>query len=357
MTKVTKQVDFSGEKIFIGIDVHLKSWQVSIYTQERLLKNFTQPGNVEVLDAYMRSNYPNAQYICAYESGFSGFWIQRALTKLGYECIVVNAADVPQTDKGEKNKTDKFDAKRIGKSLQVGFLDGIYIPSEQLEADRKLVRTYNQYTRDLTRAKNRIKGLLYYLGIPIPTELQNHSWGAPFIEWLKKVPIVHDSLQQTITYQLSNLEYLKLQKKNLLKEIKSLLLHERYTEMSILLQTIPGIGILTAATFLTEIGDMNRFSNDKQLNAFIGLCPTSHSSGDRDRRGSMTGRHNRYLRTLLIEAAWRAIAVDPAMTKSYGILKARVGSKRAIVKIAYKLLSRIRYVWLNKTEYVTGIVE
>jgi transposase len=100
MSKVTKQVDFSGEKIFIGIDVHLKSWQVSIFAQERLLKNFTQPGNVEVLDAYMRSNYPNAQFVCAYESGFSGFWIQLALTKLGYECIVVNAADVPQADKG-----------------------------------------------------------------------------------------------------------------------------------------------------------------------------------------------------------------------------------------------------------------
>lgn len=74
--------------------------------------------------------------------------------------------------------------------MQAGFLDGIYIPCEQSEADTKLVRTYNQYTRDLTRAKNRIKGLLYFHGISIPTELQNHSWSAPFIEWLKKVPIV-----------------------------------------------------------------------------------------------------------------------------------------------------------------------
>jgi transposase len=357
MTKVTKQVDFTGQRIYIGLDVHLKNWQVAIYAEGRLLKNYTQPASIEVLDSYLRSNYPNAIYVCAYESGFSGFWIQRALEKLGYNCIVVNAADIPQTDKGAKNKTDKVDAKRIGQSLEVGFLKGIYIPSKVLEADRRLVRSYNQFTRDLTRAKNQIKGLLYYLGIQIPTELQNHSWGKAFIEWIKNLKIDNISVQRTILFQLRKLEFLKEQKRLLLKEITELITHERYAEISALLQTVPGIGVISAATFLTEIGEMERFENHNQLNSFVGLCPTSHSSGERERLGSMTGRHNRYLRVLLIEAAWRAIAADPAMTKYYGALKVKIGGKRAIVKVAVKLLNRIRYVWLNETEYITGIVQ
>lgn len=118
MSKVTKQVDFSGEKIFIEIDVHLKSWQLSNFAEERLLKNFTQPSNKEVLDVYMRTNYPNAQYVCEYESEFSGFWIQPALMKLKYECIVVNTADVPQTDKREKNKTNKIDIRIVAKAAR-----------------------------------------------------------------------------------------------------------------------------------------------------------------------------------------------------------------------------------------------
>ena len=104
MANLKQKVDFTGKNIYIGIDVHLKQWNVSIYYENQFLTNFTQPPDPKSLVTYLKSNYPNAHYKCAYESGFCGFWIQRQLEKETIECIVVNAADVPFTNKSISSK-------------------------------------------------------------------------------------------------------------------------------------------------------------------------------------------------------------------------------------------------------------
>lgn len=358
MTKLNQKVDFSGQTIYVGLDVHLESWQVSIYYQQKFIKAFTQPASVDALHAYLTSNYPGGFYQCAYESGFCGYWIQRELKKKNVECIVVNPADVPQTDKGAKNKSDKFDSRRIGESLQGGLLRGIYIPSIILESDRQLVRCSARFTSDLTRTKNRIKGMLYLLGIKIPEQFSKDSrWSNRFLTWLKELPFEHESSRIVLNHQLTIVENIRKQKLSVLKEIRKLLLQERYQPIAKCLLSIPGVGPFTAATLLTEIGDMNRFESFKQLNSFVGFCPTHHGSGDREYDGKITSRQNMQLRSLLIEAAWVAISNDPALTKAYAELKLKLGGKRAIIKIARKLLNRIRYVWINKKEYEKGITQ
>lgn len=357
MTNLKQKVDFTGQTVYAGLDVHLKSWQVSIYYQKKFIKGFSQPPSVDALHSYLTENYPSATYHCAYESGFCGYWIERELKKKNIECIVVNPADVPQTDKGSKNKSDKFDSKRIGESLQAGMLTGVYIPSIILEADRQLVRCNTRITRDLGRVKNRIKGMLYLVGIKIPERFENSTWSKKFITWLKELVFDHESLRFTLNHQLSIVEYMRKEKLSVLKEIRRLLLQERYASIAKCLLSVPGVGPLTAATLLTEIGDINRFKNLEQLNAYVGLCPTHHGSGEREYDGHMTTRQNRYIRYLLIEASWVSISNDPALTKVYAELKEKMGGKKAIVKIARKLLNRIRYVWINKKEYEKGVLQ
>ena len=358
MTKLKEKVDFNGETIYAGLDVHLKSWQVSIYYQQKFIKNFSQPPTPEALHKYLTENYPSATYRCAYESGFCGFWIQRELAKKNIDCIVVNAADVPQTDKGAKNKSDKFDAKRIGESLQAGMLTGIYIPSLTLESDRQLVRCNSRFAGDLTRAKNRTKSMLYMLGIVIPPQFDNSGWSNLFIKWLKdKIVFDEGSSRLALDHQLAIVENIRKEKLLVLKGIRKLLAEDRYAELAKFLRSIPGIGPITAAVLITEIGDMGRFENFEQLNSYIGLCPTHHGSGDKNYDGSMTSRQNKLIRYLLIEASWVAIRNDPALMKVYNELKLKMGGKRAIVKIARKLLSRIRYIWINKKEYEKGIIK
>ena len=131
-----------------------------------------------------------------------------------------------------------------------------------------------------------------------------------------------------------------------------------YKKLYYLLRTINGIGPLTAASLITEIGNMQRFPSFVELNSFIGLMPMEHSSGERELKGRLTVRKQRQLRSDLIECAWTAKRTDPAMSLYYNNqLKKGKEPKMIIVKIARKLLSRIRHVWLTDQPYVTGVVK
>jgi transposase len=106
--KVNKKLDFEGESIFIGIDVHKKQWNVCIMSAYREHKTFVQPPDPAVLGRYLRNNFPGATYHSAYEAGFCGFWIHEALKREGIDNIVINPADVPTTDKKKaKARSDR----------------------------------------------------------------------------------------------------------------------------------------------------------------------------------------------------------------------------------------------------------
>jgi transposase len=357
MTKVQKRVDFEGQTIFAGIDVHLKSWSVSLFYDNRYLRSFQQPPDAAALATLLKRDYPGATYQCAYEAGFCGFWIQRALTDQGLSCIVVNAADVPQTDKGLRSKNDRNDSKRIGDSLKAGMLDAIYVPDTTLESDRRLVRYRQQLQRDLTRCKARIKSLLYYAGIALPDKYQQSNWSNLFLQWLRELPIAQPSMRRTLDGMIVQVEQLRKEVLELNRQLKQLLDSESYSQAGTLLRSVPGIGPIAAITLLVEIADIKRFTNFAAFNSFIGLCPSEHSSGEAIHRGFITPRHHRQLRSLLIEAAWVAVKHDPALTFSFVELKNRMPAKRAIIQIARKLLNRIWYVWNKKQSYEKGLIQ
>ena len=95
------------------MDVHLKSWDITICFDQQFIRSFHQLPSASKLIATLQRDYPNATFHCAYEAGFSGFGLHRQLTEAGLSCMVVNAADVPQADKDRRTKTDQRDSKRI----------------------------------------------------------------------------------------------------------------------------------------------------------------------------------------------------------------------------------------------------
>ena len=141
-------------------------------------------------------------------------------------------------------------------------------------------------------------------------------------------------------------------------DIRKLMRSSDYKKLYYLLRTINGIGPLTAASLITEIGNMQRFPSFVELNSFIGLMPMEHSSGERELKGRLTVRKHRQLRSDLVECAWTAKRTDPALSLYYtNQLKKGKEPKLIIVKIARKLLSRVRHVWLTEQPYTVGIVK
>lgn len=144
--------------------------------------------------------------------------------------------------------------------------------------------------------------------------------------------------------------------KQLRGNIGDLSVSEKYTSNMKLLLSIPSIGLIAAMTILTEIGNIARFKKLDHLCSYCGLTPNSHSSGETERIGAISRRGNPFIKTILIECAWMAIRKDPALLLYYKQLLPRMNANKAIVKVARKLLSRIRYVLVRQKEYVTGII-
>ena len=122
------------------------------------------------------------------------------------------------------------------------------------------------------------------------------------------------------------------------------------------LRRVPGVGFVTAMTIYGELMDMSRFRSIDQLASYVGLVPSISASGERESSLGLSFRRNRYLRYLLIEAAWVAVREDPALGYVFSQLIKRMTKQKAIVRIAKKLLNRIRYVWKHKESYAWGLI-
>lgn len=354
-SKSTHLVDYNDQKLFIGIDVHKKRWQLAVLCQGIVLSNISLAASAEAVIAYLHKHYPCADYHCVYECGAWGFTLCRQLWAAGIECILVNPSDIPGTDRERRSKTDPIDARRMAKALESGMLHSVYVPTEKEQKQRSLVRYRKKLWADLVRAKNRLKGELRFQGIILPEKYDKAHWSQNFLGWIAQQAEQDIWLKDTLLLMLDQVQLLR---KLLLKtelQLRLMMRQECHQQQVQLIQSVPGIGPFVSALFLLEIGDITRFKTFDQLNRFVGLCPDSHSSGEHETHTGISVRRHKSLRSHLIEAAWMAISKDPAMREEYLRLCKRMKGNKAVVRIARKLLRRIRAVLISQKMYVKGI--
>jgi transposase len=318
------------------------------------MKTFSQDPKPEILYQYLKRNFPGGIYHSAYEAGFCGYWIHNKLLSLGINSIVVNPADIPTTNKERVQKEDKRDSRKIARSLRNGDLKAIYVPGLKTLEDRGLLRTRATMVKDLTRFKNQIKSFLHFHGIDFPESFSNPKshWSKRFITWLESIELTEESGKITLSSFIHQSKNLRATILDLTKQVQKLSQTEPYQNDVKLLRSIPGIGVLTAMTILTELETIMRFSNIDTLCSYIGLVPSTSSSGEEEKTGDITPRGHSVLRTAIIESSWTAIRHDPVLLKSHLDYCKRMEANKSIVRIAKKLLSRIKFVLKNKQPYV-----
>ena len=348
--KSTKILDFTGHNVYVGLDVHAKSWAVNILVDEITHRSFTQPPDAVLLHSYLTTHFPGANYFSAYECGFCGYHHHRKLIELGIKNIVINAADLPVTNKERVNKKDPVDSRRLSHALKNDQIHGIYVFDPEHEQLRSLFRMRWRAAKEQRRVKNRICSFLHYYGIIPPADLKPDYWPVHYINWLEHLVLPTKAGTTALGYLLKAYHITREQLLEitceLRKEIKA-----NHGKMYKLLQTIPGIGPLTAMCLIAEIGDMTRFKSCKRLASYVGLVPHSHQSGEKDPACRLTYRSNKYLRASIVEAAWVAMRHDPALLKYYKDRVAKYKPQITIIKVAHKLVNRVRYVWMNQEEY------
>jgi transposase len=351
MDKHTKP-DFTGQTIYIGLDVHKSSWSVSIVSEHLSHKSFTQPPEVSKLVNYLHRNFPGATYQAVYEAGFSGFWLHDQLQHHGINCTVVNPADVPTNNKEKRRKSDKVDCRKLAKRLRSHELKAIYVPTQTQMEDRGLLRTRKSMVRKQTRCKNQIIAILFLYGITIP---EMKRWSGRFIKELQQIRLQTAVGNMSLQMHLDELVHLRHAIASLNKAILSLSRTHQYRDNMRLLKTIPGISTITAMTLLTELIDIHRFKKFDHLCSFVGLVPDIMSSGDNENVLGLTTRQNKLLRSMLIQSAWVATRKDPAMMLAFNRLCQRMKKTKAIVRIARKLLSRVHFVLKSQQGYELSV--
>ena len=334
---------FEGQEIFIGLDVHKRSWKVTELYGGNCTKTYSMFPSPADLVKRLHHEYPGAKYNSVYEAGFCGFWIHRELSKLGVNNIVINPADVPTSQKERLYKNDVRDSKKLARELLHRSLKPIYIPDEDNLKLRDLVRRETQVTNNIVRCKNRIKGYLNLRGKKLKT------WGANYLKQLKEMS--QKSYEHTLFFHLDELLKQRTQKITIRRTEKLLIRQLGKEKLLKLLLTIPGIGFRTGILIIAEIWDIKRFKKRDTLGAYAGFAPRLVGSGEKESTRGSGKRKHKELQSKLIEAAWRAIGVDVELRAKYCQLTSKGNSQRAITVVAKKLLLRVRAVWLYEREY------
>ena len=254
-------------------------------------------------------------------------------------------------------KTDAVDCGKLARGLRAGDLRGIYVPRAEILEIRSLIRLRNSIVKDTTREKNRIKALLRFHGIEIPSMYLRPNWSRSFLQWLREVELSTEYGRKTLDLHIEQFVRLREMLLQETRAIRELSRSDAFKEPLRLIMSVPGIGITSGISFLTEIDDIRRFKNANNLASYVGLIPMCHSSGEKESVGDITIRKHAMLRCYIIEAAWKAIRQDPAMTMAYEEYHKRMNGNQAIVKIAHKLINRIFFVLKHKQEYVPCVVK
>jgi transposase len=191
----------------------------------------------------------------------------------------------------------------------------------------------------MTRVKLQILSLLKRRSVETPSH--RGSWTKAFVRWLRETATKLDAcVGPVLENLLARYELCQQQQVQLDKALRQLADAERYRAAVTALRKIPGVGLLTSLTFLTEMGDLNRFMNRREVTAYLGLCPSSHESGEsHDRKGHITRQGPSRVRKLLCQAAWVGITRCPVTAQAYQRIRGQKANrtKKALVAMMRQL--------------------
>lgn len=340
--KVTS-CDYSGKKVFVGIDVHKKSYVIAAHCDGEIVKKWTTPADPDSTAEQLTKFFKGAEVHSAYEAGFSGFKLHRVLAAAGVNSRVVHAASI-EVKSNDRVKTDKRDAKKIAEQLAANRLRGIYVPSEVEEMRRSLSRGREQVVERRKAIGNQLKMKLHYLGVVIP-DRQKVCEG--FLEWVEKLELAKE--HQFAVAEL--IDAWRQETKRIKRFDQELSIQAKIDPLEKIYRSAPGVGAVSARTLSNELGDMSRFDNERQLFSASGLTPGEYSSGEKVRKGHISRQGSPRLRGMLTEVAWRAIADDQSLKTFYLRVAHTRDSKRAIVAVARKMLGRLRHCLKHGIEW------
>lgn len=299
---------------FVGLDVHArKIAAAALDAMTGEVHSATFGYDAAAVADWIGSIDPSAK--CVYESGVTGFDLQKRLTGLGVDCAIGAVSKMIKPSADRRRKNDRNDAEFLARMLSVGNVVEVWVPDDECEAARDLVRALDDARDDLRRCKQRLSKFLLRHGLVFdettPTGRRKGNWTAAHWAWIGSIEFSEKSDNDVLAYYIDAVRQATEDKKRLERLVESEASKPRWKKRVDSLRCLKGIDTMTAADLVFEAGEFSRFKNARSFAAWIGLTPSEHSSGESTRRGGITKAGNKHLRRVLVEAAWHYINASP----------------------------------------------
>lgn len=352
--KSVRKIQPQAFDVFLGMDVDKRSIVGLLVDHAGVEQSVRMPYDATTLQGYLARHCPGQRVAMVYEAGPTGFGLADALLAAGHSCMVVNPAQVP-TAKGQRVRTNRLDARKLAYQLRGGDLQGILVPSMIYRQLRELVTLRKMHMTESAKCKQRIKALLLRYGLPWPGATPEGPWSLTLLEQLKAYPCepVLQFKLASLVEQLLAARALALKAQQRLREFVAS--EPELADSTRYAMSLPGIGWIVATYAVARLGDWRQLRTSEQTASFFGLVQTENSTGEASTRGSITKAGDPVMRSLLIEAAWTAIRLDPELAVFYQRVREThakdKGARVAIVAVARKLAARVHCVLHERRVY------
>jgi transposase len=326
----------------VGLDLGAKKYAFCEVKEARVVRRATCRGVRELEEVLAPALGPAR---VAVEACREAWFVSNVLSSWGHEVVLIDTTRVRQLGIGDHGrKTDRIDAEVLALALESRRVPVAHMLSperQQLRFDlgvrKTLVETRAQYVttvRHLCRSK----------GVSLPTCMPGY-----FVSKLRKIEF-DDALRRLVDPLLLVLEQLDVQIHGV---DAGLIAIAKSEPLFAHLMTVPGVGVIVAATFISVIDNARRFRNAHEVEAYLGLVPSEYSSGNLRRIGSITKRGNSYARAMLVEAAKHILrhASNDPLSKWGLAVKARRGANVAGIALARRLAGVLWGMWRDGTVY------
>lgn len=292
---------------FIGLDVHARSIKaVSLDVMTGEVRAATFGYDAGAVAGWVRSVDPGAR--CVYESGVTGFDLQKRLSGLGVDCAVGAVSKMIKPSADRRRKNDRNDAEFLARMLSVGNVVEVWVPDDECEAARDLTRALEDARDDLSRSKQRLSKFLLRHGLVFdertPTGRRKGNWTRAHWSRIESIRFAERADNDVLAYYVDAVRRAAEEKARLEGLVEAEALEPRWRKRVDSLRCLKGVDTASAADLVFEAGEFSRFRNARSFAAWVGLTPSEHSSGESDRRGAITKAGNKHLRKTLVEAAW-----------------------------------------------------
>jgi transposase len=324
---------------FLGLDVHAETIAVAVAEPDGEVRSLgIIPNREESIRKLIKKLGPAEQLQVCYEAGPTGYVLYWQLTALGVKCEVVAPTLVP-VKAGDRVKTDRRDATKLARSYRSGDLTAVWVPDEEHEALRDLVRAREAAKQDQLRARHRLSKFLLRHGRRAPEGIK--MWTQRHWQWIQEqVHFEQPAQEYTLLDYVHEVDHvadrIRRLEQAMAEAIK--LAPGPMQEVVQALQALRGIAQISAVTIVAELGKISRFEGARQLMGYSGAVSSEHTSGTRVRRGSITKTGNAHLRRIAVEAAWayrHRPAIGPALRKR------QEGLSQEVKEIAWKAQHRL----------------